>query len=89
MLGFGRNKEIIKLKSSIVKQQVELITKIISKLNLEKLTLVFHSLSTVFFAFYFKKKIKNKISNIILIEGDVDRDQVIWAKKISEMKKKI
>ena len=56
LLGFGRNKEIIKLKSSIVKQQVELITKIISKLNLEKLTLVFHSLSTVFLPFILRKK---------------------------------
>tara|TARA_B100000575_G_C23038406_1_gene597637 strand:- start:185 stop:949 length:765 start_codon:yes stop_codon:yes gene_type:complete len=89
LIGFGMNQKKIIIKNSIINQQAEYVKNIILNLNSNELVLIFHSLSTVLIPFILKNnKISKKISKLILIEGDIVKEQLNWANLLSSMEKK-
>ena len=88
LLGFGNNKGKISLKKPIINQQFIFLKKKIVKESSD-LVFVFHSLSTVFLPLFLSDTyFKKKISKIILIEGDVSKNQLQWSERISNMTKR-
>lgn len=89
LIGFGMNQKKIIIRKSIIKQQAEYVKKTIFNLKSNELVLVFHSLSTVLIPFILKNNtIKKKISKLILIEGDIVKEQLNWVNLLSSMNEK-